>query len=138
MPDLNAEIDTFVATFVKQVTDAACRTAIDTLTKAMKDESVTSTRPRPPAATRQRRRSANAAPAAELAPQLLAHLRGSPGQRMEQVRDALGVPTERLRAAVQGLVADGLVRFEGVARGRRYFPAAGKVAATRRKGARRK
>jgi hypothetical protein len=49
-------------------------------------------------------------------------IEAQPGQRTEQIANALAVPTKAVGAMVKRLVVGGVVRAEGKARGTMYFP----------------
>lgn len=51
---------------------------------------------------------------------LLAHVRANPGQRGEQISQALGLDTKTLRPVMKRLIAAGKVRTEGQRRGMTY------------------
>lgn len=51
---------------------------------------------------------------------LLAHVRAHPGQRGEQISQALGLDTKALRPVMKRLIAAGKVRTEGQRRGMTY------------------
>jgi hypothetical protein len=53
---------------------------------------------------------------------LIDYVRANPGQRGEQVADALGVDTKAMRRPMLALIADGAVRTKGERRGMRYYP----------------
>jgi hypothetical protein len=70
---------------------------------------------------------------AEISTKVLDQLRATPGQRLEQLGQALGTPTSVLKRPVARLVADGKLRTTGQRRGMRYFTGAGRRAGGRRK-----
>lgn len=56
----------------------------------------------------------------DLAAALLAYVRTNPGQRGEQIADALGTDTGTMRPVMKRLIADGKVTTEGQRRGMTY------------------
>jgi hypothetical protein len=50
-------------------------------------------------------------------------VQAAPGQRIEDIAKALGVPSAALALPVKKLIAAGTIRKEGVKRNTRYFPA---------------
>jgi hypothetical protein len=54
--------------------------------------------------------------------ELAAHIKSNPGATMEAIGRALGRPRADLALPIKKLVADNVIRFEGVKRARRYFP----------------
>ena len=54
---------------------------------------------------------------------LLAHIKSSPGERIEQIAKAIGVPTSELKLPAQKLIADKDVKTKGQKRGTQYFAA---------------
>jgi hypothetical protein len=74
----------------------------------------------------ERRAPGQKRPAGELAKateELGAHIRANPGSTMESIGKALGHPRADLALPIKKLVAAESIRFEGVKRARRYFPA---------------
>jgi hypothetical protein len=59
----------------------------------------------------------------DLATMLLAYVRSNPGQRGEQIAEALGTDTGTMRPVMKRLIADGKVSTEGQRRGMTYSPA---------------
>jgi len=53
---------------------------------------------------------------------LLAHVSKSPGQRGEQIAEALNMDTKSTRLPMQKLIADKKVKTKGERRGMRYYP----------------
>jgi predicted ArsR family transcriptional regulator len=53
---------------------------------------------------------------------LAEYVKKNPGQRGEQIAEALGTDTKPMRLPMQRLIADGAVRTKGERRGMRYFP----------------
>lgn len=53
---------------------------------------------------------------------LLAHVNKSPGQRGEQIAEALHLDTKTIRLPMQKLIADKKVKTKGERRGMRYYP----------------
>lgn len=101
--------------------DAPTRKALDevraTLAAALALNGVVAGRPAAAAGRGTRRASANVE---ELSDRLLEHLRAHPGQRGEEIADALGTDTHTLRSAMKKLIAAEQVRTTGRNRGMRY------------------
>ncbi|MBI5434805.1 MAG: hypothetical protein HZA52_18375 [Planctomycetes bacterium] len=72
------------------------------------------------AAPRGRRSAANVD---ELSERLLAHVNAHPGQRGEEIADALQSDTLTMRGPMKKLIGAGSVKTTGRNRGTRYFPA---------------
>lgn len=53
---------------------------------------------------------------------LLAYVKANPGQRGEQIAEALGTDSKGIRGPMKKLIEDGVVRTKGERRGMRYFP----------------
>jgi hypothetical protein len=64
---------------------------------------------------------------AKTAELVYAHVQANPGQRMEEISAALGIPTSDLTRATTALLAQGKVRREGERRGTRYFAGGGRA-----------
>ena len=54
---------------------------------------------------------------------LLAYVKKNPGQRGEQIAEAMGTDTKTMRLPMQRLIAEERVRTKGERRGMRYYPA---------------
>ena len=52
---------------------------------------------------------------------LLAHIKGNPGQRIEQIATAMGFSTTELKLPTQKLLANRQVKTKGERRGTKYF-----------------
>ena len=52
---------------------------------------------------------------------LLAYVRNNPGQRGEDIAEAMGTDSKAIRLPMKKLIADGQVRTKGERRGMRYF-----------------
>ncbi len=53
---------------------------------------------------------------------LLANVKANPGQRGEQIAEAMGTDSKTIRRPMQKLIDDGAVRTKGERRGMRYYP----------------
>ena len=60
---------------------------------------------------------------AKLVDRLGAHIKANPGQRMEAIGKALGLPTKELNLPIKKLLAGKTIRSEGHKRATEYFPA---------------
>ena len=129
MDDLNAQLSALLTDFVAQVTRLAREAAVSALGNALAAPGGTQTRRAARVVAPRTARSSSAASGAELGPAIVAQLLAQPGQRMEQLRDRLQQPTPELQRAIKQLLADQLVRFEGLARGRTYFATDGATSA---------
>ena len=58
----------------------------------------------------------------QLGATLLAHVSKSPGQRGEQIAEALNTDTKTMRLPMQKLIADKKIKTKGERRGMRYYP----------------
>ncbi len=54
---------------------------------------------------------------------LLAYVKANPGQRGEQIAEAMDTDSKTIRRPMQKLIDDGAVRTKGQRRGMRYYPA---------------
>lgn len=59
----------------------------------------------------------------QIATDLLGYVRKNPGQRGEDVAEAMGTDSKTIRLPMKKLIADGQVRTKGERRGMRYYPA---------------
>ena len=62
---------------------------------------------------------------AATARRLLARIRSHPGERVEQIVKAIGIPTKDLALPIRKLVAGGSIKTTGQRRATRYFPGGG-------------
>jgi predicted HTH transcriptional regulator len=144
VPDIQHQINQRIESFVSEITELARLHALETLSAALEGS---------PLKARLRRGSSNhAAKGAKRSPleiqattsQLLSHIQGNPGMRMEQIAQSVGLSTKDLSLPIRKLVRLKKVKTEGQKRATRYFPAgasagAGAAAGTRgRRGVRRK
>ena len=59
---------------------------------------------------------------AQLTTALLDHVRANPGQRIEQIKQAVGYTTAQLSLPMKKLIATGAVKSQGEKRATQYFP----------------
>ena len=79
-----------------------------------------------PLAGRRRRRGRRSSEAVgATSDKVRAHVRANPGQRLEEMGRAFGMPTSELKLPVSKLMAAGELRTEGAKRGTRYYAARG-------------
>lgn len=151
MNDMESRINELVAHFVAEITRLARTAALDTLNRAL-GASLSSGEAPAPAAPRKGRapRAASSekrakgekrakAEIAQLQEQVHAHIKGNPGQRIEQINKVLGTKTADLTLPLKKLIASGAVSTKGARRATTYFPgdgapAAGKAGKKRRRG----
>lgn len=141
MSDFHSQLAGVVNSFVAQVSALAREAAIQTLGNALRG-SASVLAERPARATAQPRIAA-AAPArralpkgakrpaeelADLQATLLEYIKAHPGQRVEQIKQALGASTKDLALPIRKLIAGGAVRSEGAKRATAYFAGKGKKA----------
>jgi hypothetical protein len=126
---IQALIDSFVAELgevAKHIALEQLKTAFGTVklaplrVRAVAPASA-STPPRPAARPGRSRRGQREIEA--LRGRLLAVIGDNPGCRAEDINNALGTRTPQIAQPLRRLVAERLVRTEGVRRGTRYFPA---------------
>jgi len=103
------ELETIVRQFIGRVTVLASGAALEAASSAL---------------ARSRAAGGRLGPAerASMGATVVSYLLSHPGQTVGALRDALAVPHRPLALVLKRLVADGLVRSEGVNRRRRYFP----------------
>jgi hypothetical protein len=136
MADIHVELARLLEDFTGKVAALAQRSVVETARAAFQTSATSS--------ARNGRTVAAPAPSREPAAagaRLVSHLLASPGQRMDELVATFGTPAPALRSSIQQLVAQGLVRFEGNTRGRRYYATNGATSATSskaRKGRRRR
>ncbi len=68
-----------------------------------------------------------------LSTKFLAHVKANPGQRLEEIGAALGIPTSELKRPVALLLEAKKVRTTGQRRGTKYFAGSAKAKPTRTK-----
>lgn len=129
--ELSREITAAVARFVAQVTALAKELAEAQLAGALDgplaEHGGRGRRARAPAPPRGRVAIGGRRTATELErlrERLLAHITAHPGQRIEQIKVALGASTSELGVPMQKLIYADLVRSEGERRATRYYPSA--------------
>ena len=137
MNDLQREIADRVSRFVAEITRLARQTAMDTLGAALQTEvrsgrraghvatSIDVAAPRP----RRLAKGAKRSPAEleELVSTLHGYIKANPGQRIEQIKKAVGFSTKDLVLPVRKLIEAGAVRVEGHKRSTKYFAGNGEA-----------
>lgn len=58
----------------------------------------------------------------ELTEQLLAYIKGNPGQRIEQIADGMGTSTKELNLPAKKLLGNKSIKTKGHKRATQYFP----------------
>lgn len=147
MTQFNDQITKLVNEFVAQVSALAKRAAMETLESALAANGERR-RGRPPSGLAiglgmGRRPKGAKRPAHEIEQtkaRLYEFIKGSPGQRIEQINKALGTTTKDLTLPIKKLIADKAVRTEGEKRATAYFPGEGSPSAGggRKRGGRRR
>lgn len=144
MTEIEQRINDLVSVFINDITKLARDAALGTLQAALAGVGGTVvTDLRLPGAGRGRGRGRGRGAALALAgrrpkgakrPQgeisklkdtVLAHIKDSPGERIEQINAKLGTRTSDLSLPLKKLIADGAVRTEGDRRATKYFPGDG-------------
>jgi hypothetical protein len=132
MSDLQREIADRVSNFVSEITRLARQAAMDTLSNALQSEGGRGRgRPAATASAAPRRgrlpKGAKRSPAEleEIVAALHGHIKSNPGQRMEQIKKALGFSTKDLVLPVKKLIEAGAVRAEGQKRSTTYHAGSG-------------
>jgi hypothetical protein len=131
---MNGQITGLVNNFVAQVAALARQAALQTLEGALSKGSFSTPSPRATNGKGPRRAPTLAMPklpkgAKRPAEQLeaikgklLEHIQANPGQRVEQINQALGTATKDLALPIKKLLADGAIKSEGEKRATAYFP----------------
>lgn len=136
--DTNAHIEQRIEDFVQELSGLIRSAALEAVETALGDRTPTQRAPRGGAkasspatpsrkkATRKKasggsriRRSEEEI--AALGEQFLEHVQSNPGQRLEEVGAAMGVPTSELKRPVSNLMDAKALRTEGQKRGTKYF-----------------
>ena len=141
----NVRLTQLVDEFVSQLTVLIHQSALETVREALgeapakrrgpgRPRKAAKRRGRPRKATKQAatRRKAGATRGRRSAEQVaamgktvLAHVRSNPGQRLEEIGRALGVPTKGLKRPIANMLAAKQLRTEGQKRGTKYFAGRG-------------
>ncbi|WP_428265233.1 hypothetical protein [Haliangium sp.] len=139
MSDIDHRINSRIEAFIDEINQLAQRAARDALSTALDRTESRTTRKRPKRAAKASTRSGPARGGGKRSAQELDNLAEfffvyvtqKPGQRMEQITEALGYSSAELALPVKKLVEGGKLRVEGQKRASRYYPAKG--AARRRR-----
>jgi hypothetical protein len=135
MSNFEQQINQRVQAFVAEITELARKQAFDTLSNALQGAGLFGGRGRGGrngagrrgraalATTAGGRRSSDQIEATCEA--LLSAIAANPGQRIEQIGQAIGMRTKDLALPIRKLVAQKHIRTEGQRRATRYFPGAG-------------
>jgi hypothetical protein len=134
MPDIDKQIRDRINSFVYELTELVRRSALDTISSALSGEGGagahkhgTGRSARQPKAVgslsrgRGGKRSADEIEA--MASNVLAHVKSNPGQGVEQISQALGVPSRDLTLPIRKLVTTGKLATQGHKRATKYFMA---------------
>jgi hypothetical protein len=136
MSNFEQQINQRVQSFVAEITELARRQALETLSSALEGAGLLDRgrggrngvgrrggRSAALATTAGGRRSADQIDATCQA--LLGQIGSNPGQRIEQIGEAIGMRTKDLALPIRKLVGQKQIRTEGQRRATRYFPGAG-------------
>ena len=133
MSDIERQIRDRIGTFVQELNELVRRAAVEAVRQALGG---TGARP-----ARSRRASDDGAAVGRRLPRLgkggrrtrgqlravkerlVAHVAENPGQRMEQIGEAIALSTRELRRPITQLIRDGVISYQGEKRSRKYFPA---------------
>jgi len=138
MSELNVQISGVVDNFVAQVTALARKAAMQTLESALSGGSFAgpasrSSKPAKPvgravlAVTKLPKGAKRPAEQLEaIKAKLLEHIKSNPGQRVEQINQALGTTTKDLALPIKKLIADGEIKSKGEKRATTYASASKK------------
>jgi hypothetical protein len=136
MTNENSKLRSLVDQFVSDLSSVVREAALDTLRAAIGAPSAPPKRGpgRPPKAGRKLGRPAgrrkagrrSADEVASIGQTVLSHVRANPGQRLEEIGRALGLPTKELKRPIANLMDAGALRTEGQKRGTKYFAGKGK------------
>jgi len=138
MDKIQQEMAQLIEGFVAQIEAAARKAAMDALggvfggnALPVRARNSAPSRTQTPGHSPQRLLAAPRALAdgASIEERVVARLEAHPGQRMDELRRALRLPTKRLTPAVRRLAKQGMVRHEGNTRGRTYFAVGGATSA---------
>src|SRR5689334_8234258 len=126
---VESELQTLVTTFVADLTTLLRTSALGVFEEALGAPGATKARratpsARPSAATGRRPKGAKRDPKAieALTEKLGAHIKKTPGQRIEQIAKALGTPTKELTLPTKKLLAAKKISTRGQKRATTYFP----------------
>jgi hypothetical protein len=128
-----------VESFVSELSDLIRRSAMDTVQQALAGGEVPRRGRRgsagavsrratssvaSPKAPRLRAKGAKRSPdeLEELTGQLLTYIKGSPGQRIEQIADGMGTSTKELNLPAKKLLSTKAIKTKGHKRATQYFP----------------
>jgi hypothetical protein len=125
-----------VEAFVSELSDLIRRSAMETVQHALAGgddaprrgrRAAGGTRriaPAPKGGGRSREKGAKRSPdeLEKLTSQLLAYVKGNPGQRIEQIADGMGTATKELNLPAKKLLANKSIKTKGHKRATQYFP----------------
>jgi hypothetical protein len=126
MPSANFEqqIRNSIEAFVEELSALVRHAAIQSVNEAFGGASQSGAARRGPAARAGRKKGEKRDPAdlAKLEAQLLSAVKGTPGQRIEQIAKALKTTTRELALPAKKLIAGGKLKTKGDRRATKYFP----------------
>jgi len=136
MSDIDKRIEDRIRAFTQELRDLLRQAAVEAITTALSSSPPANASSQPTERAAKRKRSSSPsrqtiAPAERRSPQqmarvvdlLLAQVTAQPGQTIEQIAKALGMPVRQLSRPVGKLLASGRIRKTGIKRYTRYFPA---------------
>jgi hypothetical protein len=124
MSDIHRQITQRIDGFIADIHELARKAALETLAAVLNDRFAQPHRAhRPPPTTRPPGTKRTVAELVYLRNALLEHIAQHPGQRMEELTAALGVPRRELNLPLRKLVAEGRLHSRGHKRATTYYPA---------------
>ncbi len=133
MSDIQNQINACVESFVADLAEMARQAAHDALTNALAQAGAAANvasaiDPTPAAKPRKSRRGGkrSADELDRMAEFFYVYVTQKPGQRMEQISEALGYSTSELNLPVKKLLSAGKIRIEGQKRATQYYPVMGR------------
>ena len=133
MADIDKQIRDRINSFVYELTELVRRSALDTISDALRGNAAASGgklggqragRGKSGAALGRSRGGKRSADEIEaMATNVVAHLKANPGQGVEQISQALGVPSRDLTLPIRKLVGSAKLNTQGHKRATKYFVA---------------
>jgi hypothetical protein len=126
--NFDRQIRQTIEAFVEELSALVRAAAVQSVTEAFGAGAVGPARrgrgaaPPPSRASRSKGQKRPPAALAELTDRLLAAVKGTPGQRMEEIAKGLGISTKELTLPARKLVAEKKIKTKGERRATKYFP----------------
>ena len=127
MTDIHREIRERVDAFVRDILKLSNQAAIERISFVLSQTGAPGQRPRGRGAKRTRREIE------ELAQTIVDYVESTPGQSVEQMSEAMGVPSGDLSLPIRKLIRARKLRSEGEKRATRYYPAGEEEALPKRR-----